>query len=65
MTRALTARELLHALTEDYVELDTVVRLWTNDVDCVVTGVRSYQGRDGELRLDVEYVNRLQVEGID
>jgi hypothetical protein len=56
---ALTVHELIRELAGH--DPSRLVRLWCGDADCVVTGVRSYRGPD-EMRLDIEYVNRKQVE---
>ena len=56
----MTVLELIHALSADPESAGQVVRLWAGDIDCVVTDVRYYAGPDGELRLDIEFVNRKQ-----
>lgn len=58
----MTVLELIHALSVDDELGCEPVRLWAGDTDCVVTGVRHYVGSDGETRLDLEFVNRLQLE---
>jgi hypothetical protein len=58
----LTVIELIRELAADPDAAGMPVRLWCGDTDCVVTGVRRYLGPDGQDRLDVEFVNRLQEE---
>jgi hypothetical protein len=59
---SLTDVELIHELSADPGDAGQVVRLWCGTVDCVVTGVRRYVTPDGQVRLDIEFVNRLQEE---